>query len=153
MAYSDEEKIKIFDDICEKVVGEQMSFNKAIDDSPITLTTFYKWLKADEQLQKAYNYAREIRADILFEDIIDIADNQEEGEEVELDGAGVVTKIKRGDMIRQRQLKIDARKWTIAKMQPKKYGDKLDITSKDEKINNGFPTLEQFYGKVEKSDE
>ena len=27
-----------------------------------------------------------------------------------------------------------------------------DITSKDEAIN-GFPTLEQFYGKVEKSDE
>jgi hypothetical protein len=29
----------------------------------------------------------------------------------------------------------------------------MDVTSKDEKINTGFPTLEQFYGKMEKSDE
>ena len=28
-----------------------------------------------------------------------------------------------------------------------------DVTSKDEKINTGFPTLQEFYGKVEQSDE
>jgi hypothetical protein len=33
-----------------------------------------------------------------------------------------------------------------------KWTDRADITSKSESIN-GFPTLEQFYGKVGKSDE
>jgi len=48
-----------------------------------------------------------------------------EGEEVEMDGTGNITKIKRGDMVRQRQLKIDARKWALSKMLPKKFGDKI----------------------------
>jgi hypothetical protein len=40
-----------------------------------------------------------------------------------------------GDMIRHRQLKVDALKWVVSKMLPKKYGDKIDITSGNEKIS------------------
>lgn len=34
-----------------------------------------------------------------------------------------------------------------------KWTDRADVTSGNEKIQTGFPTLEQFYGKVEKSNE
>ena len=33
---------------------------------------------------------------------------------------------------------IDAYKWSSGKKKPKKYGDRLDLTSKDEKIGNLF---------------
>jgi hypothetical protein len=126
MAYSEEEKLKIVTDICNNVIEERISFNQAVEKSGISLVSFYMWLTKNADLQNLYNYAREIRSDVLFEEIIEIADTQEEGEELELDGQGNITKIKKGDMAKQRQMKIDARKWVVAKMQPKKYGDKPD---------------------------
>jgi hypothetical protein len=127
MAYSDVEKIKIITYICNNVIENRVSFNQAVEESEISLVSFYQWLSNNKELQNLYNYAREIRSDVLFEEIIEISDNTEEGEEIEEDGQGNIIKIKRGDMLRQRQLKIDARKWVVAKMQPKKYGEKLEL--------------------------
>jgi hypothetical protein len=53
--------------------------------------------------------------DKVAEDIIDISDD------------------KLGDPQRDR-LRVDARKWLLSKMLPKKYGDKLDVTSDGEKM-------------------
>lgn len=39
-------------------------------------------------------------------------------------------------MTDHRRLKIDARKWVVARMLPKKYGDKIDITTDNKPINN-----------------
>jgi hypothetical protein len=73
-----------------------------------------------------------VRSDVLFEEIIEIADTTEEGTVVETDDHGR-TKEKTGDMTQHRRLKIDARKWAVSKMSPKKYGDKLEI----EQTNKG----------------
>lgn len=131
MAYLDEDKLRIITDICDDVIERKISFNEAVSNSEISLISFYQWISKDKELQSLYNYAREVRSDILFEEIIEISDNQELGEEetIEYDETGkiVSTKLKKGDLLRQRQLKIDARKWVVAKMQPKKYGDKLDL--------------------------
>jgi DNA-directed RNA polymerase specialized sigma24 family protein len=71
---------------------------------------------------KAKRYARacEIRADVIFEDIIDIADHTAE-DHTPFTGANVVQRDK---------LKIDARKWIVAKLHPKKYADRSisDVT-------------------------
>ena len=90
-------------------------------------------LLQSEENKSLYNYAREIRADVLFEEIIEIADQTESGETIEESEKGI--KKITGDMIRHRQLKVDARKWVVSKMLPKKYGDKIDITSGNEKLN------------------
>ena len=122
MAYSEKEKTEIFDTICNNVINERMSFNKAVERSKITLTTFYVWIKENEAFEKSYNYAREIRSDILFEELIDIADTTEEGIITTEKPTGI--EIRKGDMEGHRRLKIDTRKWVVAKMNPKKYGDK-----------------------------
>lgn len=132
MVYSVEDRRKIVDDICKQVIEEKTSFNKAIANSPITPITFYDWILRDEEVRQAYNYAREVRADTLFEEIIDIADEPEEGEVITEKPTGI--EIKRGDMTDHRRLKIDARKWVVARMLPKKYGDKVDLTSGGEKL-------------------
>lgn len=134
MIYSVEERRLIVDEICKEVIEQKTSFNKAIANSPITPITFYDWILKDDDVRRAYNYAREVRADTLFEEIIDIADQTEEGETVTEKPSGV--EIKRGDMTDHRRLKIDARKWVVARMLPKKYGDKIDITTDNKPINN-----------------
>ena len=122
MAYSTKQKQKIFDNICNNVVKNKISFNKAIEESEITLMTFYKWLIKSESFKEIYKYAREIRSDVLFEEIIEIADTTEEGTKTKDTPKGVITET--GDMTDHRRLKIDARKWVVSKMNPKKYGDK-----------------------------
>ena len=45
------------------------------------------------------------------------------------------------DVIQRDRLRVDARKWMLGKMQPKKYGDKLDVTSDGEKISTTIINL------------
>lgn len=124
---------EIFMDICQNVIENGMSFNSAIEASPITRTTFYKLILRHVTLKEAYNYAREVRCDTLFEQIVDISDNMHEGIETITSSTDVT--IKKSDAFRHRQLQIDARKWVVSKMLPKKYGDKIDVTSNGEKID------------------
>jgi hypothetical protein len=81
-------------------------------------------LEADEDKAKRYVRACEIRADVIFEDIIDIADHSNE-DHTPFTGANVVQRDR---------LKIDARKWIVAKLHPKKYSDRVyqDITTHQE---------------------
>lgn len=144
--------------ICDIVVNDRLSFLEALNkfnslqDDPkdgLTLVTFYKAIAENPDIATIYNYAREVRADVLFEELVQIADTPILGEEFEeamiKDEEGNETielvKIKRGDMIRHRQLQIDTRKWVVSKMLPKKYGDKIDLTSGGEKLDTSTPTF------------
>ena len=92
-----------------------------------------RWLldEANAAFRANYAQAREAFADAEFDGITQISDA-----EPERDDKG---RIDPGWVAAQR-LKIDARKWTLARMAPKKYGDKielggqLDVNSKIERI-------------------
>ena len=92
--------------------------------------TFFEWLKEDEELTNQYARASEIRADIIFDDILAIADENTNDTSINENGIEVVN----NDVIQRSRLRIDARKWVLSKMNPKKFGDKTDITSGGEKI-------------------
>jgi len=124
MAYSEKQKQKIFNNICISVIENKISFNEAVKNSKISLVTFYTWLSKDNEFKELYKYAREIRSDILFEEIIEIADTTEKGIKTKDTPKGTI--IETGDMTDHRKLKIDARKWVVSKMNPKKYGDKIE---------------------------
>jgi len=132
ITYSGEEKKRIITDICNDVIENKISFNEAVSNSPIGLVSFYQWVAKNEELQTLYKYAREVRSDFLFEEIVEIADTTEEGVKLKVTASGV--EETHGDMTEHRKLRIDARKWVVAKMQPKKYGDKIDLTSGNEPL-------------------
>ena len=98
--------------------------------------TFYKWLDSDELKAKRYARACEKRADSIFEDILDIAD-ESENDTVEINKDGVVETYVNHENIQRAKLRVDARKWMLGKMNPKKYSDKssLDLTTNGESIN------------------
>jgi hypothetical protein len=93
-------------------------------------TTFFSWIDDNEERLAQYTRAREARADTIFEEILSISDNTIEGIVIETDDHGR-TKEKKGDMLGHRRLQVDSRKWMLGKMQPKKYGDKMDLSSSD----------------------
>ncbi|WP_313636253.1 hypothetical protein [Empedobacter sp.] len=112
-----------------------LSFRKALKSLEkhgltISSRTFFQMIESDEEKVKQYARACEARADAIFEEILDIADCEDEDIIGPDDGEPRVNH----DVIQRDRLRVDARKWILAKMNPKKYGDKIDHTSNGETI-------------------
>lgn len=90
------------------------------------VSTVYRWLLANEPFRDMYARAREDQADTLADEIVAIADEPMVGKKTTTKANGD-TEITEGDMIEHRKLRVDARKWTAAKLRPRKYGDKLEL--------------------------
>ncbi len=102
--YSEE----IVREICEHLASGKSLRSYCLLPSTPDLRTVRRWLadKADFRLQ--YALAREEQADVYADEIIEIADTEE-------------------DTAKARN-RIDARKWIASKLKPKKYGDKLGLS-------------------------
>lgn len=136
MAYSEIEKQKIFDDIINLISGG-LSLRKSIEElKTISRETFFEWIAKDKQLSDQYARATEVRADAIFEEMFDIADDGTNDWIERQNKQGESYYELNGEHVQRSKLRIDARKWALSKMQPKKYGDKLDITTDGEKITN-----------------
>lgn len=87
-------------------------------------TTFFDWIDKDTEKANQYARAMELRQEKIFEEILEIADTPQEGITKKETEKGI--EITTGDMIQHRRLQVDARKWMLGKMNPKKYGDRLE---------------------------
>lgn len=72
----------------------------------------HRWLidKNKREFYDQYESACNIRAENMFDALTEIADNTE------------------GEVQRDR-LRVDTRKWYLSKIMPKKFGEKMDVTS------------------------
>ena len=118
MAYSEEQKTKIFDNICEIIVNGK-SLRTALKSSKVKIdvSTFFVWLREDEIKSKQYAQATIERAELMFEDMLDIADKEP---------ATMATKTGRcidSASVQDKRVRIDTRKFALSKMMPKKYGN------------------------------
>lgn len=136
MAYSKEQIEEIFNDICNKIAEEGLSVRTILKaDNMPSFETFYKWLNDDDEKSKQYARACEIRADLIFEDILHIADDvSKDSKTVDISGIEIETIDK--ENIQRSRLRVDARKWIVSKMNPKKYGDRVQ---QDININSEQP--------------
>lgn len=129
MAYSEEQKEEIFDEIFKRLTkGEALRTvlqEKHMPDS----NTFYIWIEADKSKSEQYTHACNQRADKIFEECIAIADDQED-DIIELADGKEITNH---NVINRARLRVDTRKWMLGKLNPKKYGDRVqnDVTIED----------------------
>ena len=122
--YSDKQKIQIVAKVFDQMVNG-VSVNEIFKAKSMPRrSTFYKWLIENPAFSDNYAMVLRQRADMLFDDMLQIADTPLEGITTKImkDGAIEITKA---DMLGHRKLQIDARKWVLAKMNPKKYGDRV----------------------------
>lgn len=128
--------IEIAKDICEKTAVSSKSLKTICEELDIRVRTVLDWLHENAEFSQMYARAKGEQADLLAEEIIDIAD----------DGSNDFMTIQKGDkeynvenreVTNRSRLRVDARKWIASKLKPKKYGDKLDLTSLGDKLNHG----------------
>lgn len=90
----------------------------------------YSWAKAqlreNPDLQTAYRAAIEDRADALADDIIALADSEPPAH---LEGAALSA------WVQQLKLRVHAREWTAAKLRPRVYGEKIDVSVQHTQIS------------------
>jgi len=111
--------------ICERMADGQSLRAICVDDEMPSRAAIFRWLAANEAFRDQYARACEIRTDELFDQMLEIADTPKVGTKTV--SKATVLEITEADMIEHRRLQVETRKWALAKMAPKKYGDKLDL--------------------------
>ena len=57
--------------------------------------------------------------------ILEKSANSQRGEKTETDAEGKIIKVTTGDTVERSKLEVDALKWLLAKLHPKRYGDRV----------------------------
>lgn len=132
MAYSEKQKEEIFNKIISGIADKGRSLRSILKDKGMpSVSTFFIWLEGDENKSKQYARAMELRAEGIFDEILEISDKRDE-DHTAFTGINVIQRDK---------VMIDARKWVLSRMNPKKYSDKIDITSDGEKVSGSIPVV------------
>lgn len=131
MARPSEYKEEVAADICARLAAGEPLVRICKDEDKPHVATVYRWLIAHEGFRDMYARAREDQADTLADEIVAIADEPVAGKKTTTKANGDVETVE-GDMLEHRKLRVDARKWTAAKLKPRKYGDKLELAGDKE---------------------
>jgi len=129
MAYTTEKIAECFDWIISEIESGKSLISALNTNGMPSTSTFYIWLEEDIEKSKRYACACEVRELLILDEIITIADSQEN--DVIITDNGEITNH---NAINRNRLQIDSRKWMLGKLNPKKYSDKIDLTSGGEKI-------------------
>jgi hypothetical protein len=127
---TDEEYRQGFEYICLEI--EKGKALRRICNQFMSVDKFHSLCALHSSLNERYARACDIRAENIFEDIIVIADDN--SNDTYIDDNGIERTD--NDVIQRSRLRVDARKWVLSKMAPKKYGDKIDLTSDGEKLQS-----------------
>jgi hypothetical protein len=116
-----------------------------------SMPTVFRWLSQHEEFRAMYTAAREAQADYIFEELLEICDDSRNDwvERQREDGSTVVVPNK--EQVNRSRLRIDARKWILARMNPKRYGDRsvTELTGANGapiKIENALAPLSTLAG-------
>lgn len=107
--------------ICERLgLGESLR-QICADESMPGKSTVMRWLHDHKEFRDQYARAREDQAEHWAEEIIQISDDGTNDTQTDEVGHERVNQ----DVIARSRLRVDTRKWLMARMAPKKYGDKV----------------------------
>jgi len=88
-----------------------------------SLRSVMNWLTTKPNFLQQYTRAREIHAETQFDELIDIVDQPPELARI-VDKNGELIEVKfDSSYVQWMKLRVDTRKWTAARMAPKKYAE------------------------------
>lgn len=116
--------LDIADRICELMI-EGNSLRKICNMPGMpSRRAILNWLEKHDSFRQKYEIARLAQVEFWSHEIIEIADDASGDFIINERGERVVDH----ENINRARLKIDARKWLMAKLHPARYGDRVDLT-------------------------
>lgn len=120
--------------ICEETATSTKGLKHICSKLDIAYSTVTGWIYDDKHpLSEMYARAKMMQAEMMADEILKIADDTANDT---IDGE--YGPLENKEWVNRSKLKVDSRKWLLSKLLPKKYGDKVDVTSGGEKVNQVF---------------
>ena len=114
--------------ICERISNGESLKKITDEDTMPSRVSVHSWLLKYPEFLNNYEASKALQADVYADEMDDIAHD----ESVDTQRARLI---------------IDTRKWVASKLKPKKYGDKVDLTT------NGKDLPTPILGGITKTDE
>lgn len=141
-AYSDDERKQVIEHLCSEIAKGRAMAEVLREDQILSsnerkapsVFAVIDWLDKSDDFKQRIERAREIGAEALLGQIIDIADNATGDVYVEYGKDGQAYAKIDGDCVQRAKLKVYARERYAAKIAPKRFGDRVDVTSGGEKL-------------------
>ena len=113
-------------EICRRLAEGESLRSICRDEAMPDKATVLRWLadEAKADFRDQYVLAREMQADALFDEALEIADDALGDWAVDKDGK----KVFDHEHVQRSRLRVDTRKWAAGKLAPKRYGDKIQHT-------------------------
>lgn len=110
-------------EICTRISNGEALRQICMEEGMPSQASVYLWIGKHPEFSEMYTRAREEQADTLADEIQTIADEMPM-ETTDKDGQ---TRFDSA-YIQWMRLRVDARKWVAAKLKPRKYGDKIELS-------------------------
>lgn len=124
---------ELADAICDLLASGMSMRSVAKKEGMPSCQTMFKWIREKPEFAEQYARAKQECADALVEEMQDIADDASndwmEREDPKNPGYDF-----NGEHVQRSRLRIDTRKWIASKLKPKKYGEKLDLTTNGKEL-------------------
>jgi hypothetical protein len=135
------------DELIDEILTELSCSSKGLyticKSMGVDYSGFYKHLAKRDDLIHKYARAKELQMEYMADEIQQIADDGTNDTYIDDNG-----KVKTDyDNIQRSKLRVDTRKWLMSKLLPKKYGDKLDVTSDQKPLDSGKTIIQLPGGK------
>lgn len=117
---------EVADIVCERIASGESVRSITKDELLPASTTIYRWLQANEVFREQYARAKEIQAEAMADELLEITDDGTNDWMTKRFGETEV-KMPNPEVLQRSKLRVDTRKWIMSKLLAKKYGDKLDL--------------------------
>lgn len=113
-------------EICERIAEGETVRQIANDEHMPSARTIYLTLATDAEFSHQYARAREAQLERWEDEILEIADDGTNDWMQRGHGDDDPVEVPNHEHISRSKVRIDARKWLMAKRLPKKYGDRVE---------------------------
>lgn len=125
--YTDDQRLYTFQRICDDVANGVLITTALEQNGVVSFSTFQYWLNQHQDLKELWQDTQRMRETFLFEEMIRVAysDSPKTIKKFNRDKELIETIVK--DSAEDRRLKINTLKWALSKMNPNKYGERIQI--------------------------
>jgi hypothetical protein len=110
--------------ICARV-ADNHTLREIAGELGCTASAITTWAREDDAFATQYARAMDLRVERWAEEILEISDDGTNDWMERQVGDGETITVADHEHIQRSKLRVDSRKWLMAKMMPKKYGDRV----------------------------
>lgn len=126
---------ELADKFCELISNGDSLRTACTDKEMPSPATIFKWMRENDNFLKQYEKATQERTEAMAEELLDIVDDGSNDYMMRTGKDGKESWQLNGEHIQRSRLRADTRKWLMAKMKPKKYGDHIDLSGESTVIH------------------